>query len=192
METDAPPPKPPLRRPINFIRLAAVLLVIAISMYIFSIRDQAQRLAAYGYPGIFLVSLLSNATVLLPAPGILVVFAMGAVFHPFGVALAASLGATLGEISGYLLGFSGQAIAERTDIYTRILAWMRGHYKISYLMIILLAFVPNPFFDLAGLAAGALKIPITRFLLASWIGILLKMLIFAYFGSSSLRWLFGE
>ena len=58
----------------NLLRILALLVVIAISIYIFSIRDQAQELAKYGYPGIFLLSILANATVLLPAPGVVFVF----------------------------------------------------------------------------------------------------------------------
>ena len=48
-------------------RILAVILVVAISMYVFSIRDQAERYAIYGYPGIFILSFLAYATVILPA-----------------------------------------------------------------------------------------------------------------------------
>ena len=169
------------------VRLLALLIVIAISIYIFSIRDQAKELAKYGYPGIFLLSILANATVLLPAPGILFVFAMGAVFNPFWVAIASGLGAAIGELSGYLAGFSGQAIVERADYYARIKDWMEEHNRASNLAIMGLAFIPNPFFDLAGIASGALRIPISRFLLFCLIGKVLKMLVFAYAGANWLN-----
>lgn len=167
------------------------MAVIAISVYIFSIREQAEQLAGYGYPGIFLLSILSNATVLLPAPGVLFVFAMGAVFNPVGVALAAGAGAALGELSGYLAGFSGQVVAERVEAYQRLLNWMEKNRRISYLAILFLAFVPNPLFDLAGFAAGTLKMPLRRFLFWCWIGKTLKMFFFAYAGASSLNWFAG-
>ena len=57
-------------------------------------------LQSFGYPGIFLVALLANATVLIPLPGLMVTTAMGAVFNPFWVAIAAGLGAGIGELSG--------------------------------------------------------------------------------------------
>ena len=170
-------------------RIIAVLLVVAISVYIYSIRDQASNLARYGYPGIFLLSILSNATVILPAPGILFVFAMGAVFNPFGVALAAGAGAALGELSGYLAGFGGQAVIEQASTYQAIKNWMERHQRWSYLAILIFAFIPNPLFDLAGMAAGTLKMPVSRFLFFCWVGKTIKMLIFAYAGASSLRWL---
>jgi uncharacterized membrane protein YdjX (TVP38/TMEM64 family) len=42
--------------------------------------------------------------------------------------------------------------------------------------------------DLAGIAAGALKIPLSVFLPYCFIGKLLKMLAVAYAGSFSLQW----
>jgi hypothetical protein len=68
------------------IRAAAFLIVIGISYFVYRIRDQVQAYAAYGYPGIFLIALLANATVLLPAPGLAVVFSMGSIFQPWAVA----------------------------------------------------------------------------------------------------------
>ena len=171
-------------------RVIALLVVIVISIYIFSIRDQAKELAQYGYPGIFVLSILANATVLLPAPGVLFVFAMGAVFDPFWVAIAAGSGAALGELSGYLAGFSGQAIVENRQYYGRLRNWMEGHPSLSNLAITVLAFIPNPFFDLAGIAAGTLKIPVVRFLLFCALGKIFKMLLFAYAGASWLNRLF--
>jgi uncharacterized membrane protein YdjX (TVP38/TMEM64 family) len=166
------------------VRILALLAVIGISVYIFTIRDQAAELAKYGYPGIFLLSILSNATVLLPAPGILFVFAMGAVFNPFWVAIAAGAGAAIGELSGYLAGFGGQLIVHNNATYQRISDWMQRNPRIDLLMVFILAFLPNPFFDLAGIAAGALRIPLYRFLIVCWLGKTLKMLVFAYLGAS--------
>ena len=170
------------------LRILAVLVVIGISVYVFSIREHVEEFAAYGYPGIFLIALLANATIFIPAPGVAVVFAMGSVFHPLGVGLAAVTGGALGELSGYLAGFSGQAVVENTVVYGRIHPWVQ---KWGALAVLVLSAVPNPFFDLAGIAAGILKIPLWKFLLACWIGQLIKMTAFAYAGSASLDWIFG-
>ena len=170
-------------------RLFALLVVIGISIFVYSIRDRAEEFAVYGYPGIFMLAFLSNATVLLPAPGIAVVFAMGGIFNPLGVGLAAGAGGALGELSGYLAGFSGQAVIERVDIYDRLVAWMERNGDWT---ILLLAALPNPFFDITGIAAGALKMPVWRFLFWCWLGITIKMVTFAYLGSASLTKLFGQ
>ncbi len=172
----------------TLLRIAALLIALGLTAYLISIREQAQHLAAYGYPGIFLLAFLSNATVLVPFPGLAVVFAMGSVFHPIGVALAAGTGGALGELSGYLAGFGGQAVVERVEIYNRIVPWVQRYGGPA---ILLLAAIPNPFFDLVGIAAGALKMPLHKFLLWCWPGQIIKMLLFAYSGSFSLNFLFG-
>jgi len=173
---------------LNILRILALLAVIGISVYIFTIRDQAERLSAYGYPGIFIISILANATILLPAPGVAVVFAMGSVFNPFFVGVVAGTGAAIGEISAYMAGFSGQGVIENIKLYDRVTSWMQ-HY--GAFTILLLAAIPNPFFDLAGMAAGALKMPVQKFVFWCVIGKIIKMLIFAYTGAYSLNWLSG-
>jgi uncharacterized membrane protein YdjX (TVP38/TMEM64 family) len=164
-------------------RIFALLAVIASSIYIYSIRDNVEQLAIYGYPGIFLLSFLAYATVLLPAPGIALVFTMGAVFNPIGVGLAAGAGAALGEISGYLAGFSGQAVIERADIYERLTNWMTRNGSLT---VLVLSAIPNPFFDIAGVVAGALKMPLVKFFFWCLIGETIKMMFFAFAGSASL------
>ena len=169
-----------------FLRILALVMVVGITVYIYSIRDHVNEFAAYGYPGIFLVMLLANATVIIPAPGVAVVFAMGSIFNPLGVALAAGTGGAIGELTGYLAGFSGQAIVENTQTYNRISPWVQ---KYGVWAILVLSAIPNPFFDLAGIAAGVAKIPVWKFLLFCWIGQLIKMAMFAYAGAYSIDWL---
>jgi uncharacterized membrane protein YdjX (TVP38/TMEM64 family) len=104
---------------------------------------------------------------------------MGAVFNPFWVAVTAGSGAAIGEISGYLAGAAGQFVVENKDWYNKIMNAMR---KYGGWIILVLAFIPNPLFDLAGVAAGVLRIPLWKFLLFCGIGKILKMLLFSYSG----------
>ena len=101
-------------------RVLALLFVIGISIYVVLLpEEQAEKLESYGYLGTFLISILANATVIIPAPGLVIVFSMGAKFNPLLIALAAGAGATIGELSGYLAGFSGQGIIEDQKRYDR-------------------------------------------------------------------------
>jgi membrane protein DedA with SNARE-associated domain len=168
----------------NLLRILALFAVVGITLYIFSIRDRVEQFAQFGYPGIFLIALLANATVLLPAPGVAVIYAMGAIFNPIGVALAAGTGGALGELSGYLAGFSGQAVIERTDVYDRVQPWVD---KYGGWAIMVLSAIPNPFFDIAGIAAGIAKMPVHTFLIFTWIGQIIKMGIFAFAGRYSIQ-----
>ena len=176
------------KRRLTILRVLALMGVVVLIVVLFIFRDQVKKLEEYGYLGIFLLSIAANATIIIPLPGIAFTTAMGAIFNPIGVALAAGLGAAIGELSGYLAGFSGQGVIERAELYSRLTNWMKAHQNLAYGAIFLLAFIPNPLFDLAGMASGALKLPIWKFLLACAIGKILKMLIFAYAGYYSFAW----
>ncbi len=85
----------------------------------------------------------------------------------------------------YLAGFSGQGVVERTEIYDRFLPIIQ---KYGVWAILVLSAIPNPLFDLAGVAAGVTKIPVWRFLLFCWIGQIIKMAAFAFAGMYSIDW----
>lgn len=177
----------PERRTTLF-RIFALIGVAALIVLLFAYREQVLALQQYGYIGIFLISIAANATIIIPLPGVAITTAMGAIFNPLGVAVAAGLGAALGEISGYLAGFSGQAVIERVSFYEKLTRWMQAHPRLNMLAILVLAFIPNPLFDLAGFSAGALKIPLWKFLIPCAIGKILKMMMFAYAGAVSFDW----
>ncbi|MDY6847424.1 MAG: VTT domain-containing protein [Chloroflexota bacterium] len=168
------------RRTLNIIRVVVLLAVIALTIFVVIKREEIQALKAHGYPGIFLFSILANAAIFVPVPGVVFTSAMGAVFNPLLVSIAAGAGAALGELSGYLAGFSGQAVVEGSEKYQRVVRWME---KYGDTTILVLAFIPNPLFDLAGIAAGILRMPIGKFLFFCIIGKILKMMMFAYAGN---------
>jgi membrane protein YqaA with SNARE-associated domain len=176
---------------LTILRILALVGVVALIVTLFIFRDQVKKLEEYGYVGIFLLSIAANATIIIPLPGVALTTAMGAIFNPLGVAVAAGLGASIGELSGYAAGFSGQGVVERAALYNRLTTWMKAHQNLAYGLILLLAFIPNPMFDLAGMVSGALKLPLWKFLIACAIGKILKMLMFAYAGYYSVTWFPG-
>ena len=167
------------QRTLNIIRVLVLLGVIALTIVLLFNRERIQAFQAYGYPGIFLFSILANATILVPVPGVVFTSAAGAIFNPFWVSIAAGTGAAIGELSGYLAGFSGQAVVEDSKRYQQVVRWMEKYGDVT---ILVLAFIPNPLFDLAGVVAGLLKMPVWKFLTFCVIGKIFKMMIFAYAG----------
>ena len=165
-----------------FLLLALIILTIVLIIH----RDTIQRFSRLGYLGVFLVSILANATIILPLPGVVFTSAMGGVYDPLLVAIAAGTGAALGELTGYLAGYSGRFVIARQDWYDRVVKWMSRYGNLT---VLLLAFIPNPLFDLAGITAGVLKMPVLRFLLWCTIGKIIKMLIFSYGGHTLLRFI---
>lgn len=185
-----PPTQAEPRQWIGYLGRAAVLIaVIALSLFIFSIRDEVEKFARFGYAGIFMFSLLSYATVILPVPGVAVVFALGVVFNPLWVGMAAGAGAALGELTGYAVGLSGETMMENVGLYRRVRNWMNQSRRRTFVGLVVLSAVPNPAVEFAGIAAGALRIPIPQFLSALLIGETIKMWMFAYAGAYSQDWI---
>lgn len=164
---------------------AALLAAIVIPVLVYVFRDQVQGLRSLGYLGAFLAMLIGNATVILPVPGLLMVFALGHTLHPLLVGLAAGPGAALGELVGYFAGFSGSGVIKNTRIYKRIEHQVKRYGPI---VIAVLAAIPNPAFDVAGLVSGALGMRWWQFLLAAWIGKTVQAVVIAYAGHYSIGW----
>ena len=174
------PPAKPSEKTRRLIRsIAAVLAAIGITVGIILLRDHIQEFAVYGYPGIFVISFVGNATLILPAPSFAVVFAVGGALNPLLGGIVAGLGATLGEFTGYLAGVGGRYAIEKRRLYIRIERWMR---KGGPLVIFLLALIPNPAFDVGGIVAGALKMPVWQFVLAAWAGKSIRFTLLALSG----------
>jgi membrane protein DedA with SNARE-associated domain len=174
-------------RILQLVSLLFVLLLISILIWQKdNIREFAVVLAKYWglkYLAIFLISLAASATLIIPIPGLAITSVIGAIsispWDPLFIGIASGIGASIGESTGYLLGYSGRMAIPDTKSYERVVGWMS---KWGTLTIFLLALLPNPLFDLAGIAAGVLKYPIWKFILVGAAGRLPKHILFAYLG----------
>lgn len=174
----------PLRWRVGVLLLAAA--IIAAMFFIPKPEFSIDYFRTWGYPGVFVVTLVANASVILPTPGFLAVIIAGAVLNPLLVAFMGAAGMTLGELSGYFMGRMGRALTT-VEIQTdpgsrhRWVAWtqrMVGRW--GMLGIFVLAATPNPLFDIAGIAAGMAKMRVWRFLVATFAGRLIRTLLLAY------------
>jgi uncharacterized membrane protein YdjX (TVP38/TMEM64 family) len=169
---------------LKLIRAFAFLAVIALSVLIVLYGNRLAALGAYGYPGLFLLNLLASATLILPAPGLALAFAAGATLNPFLVGLAVGTGSALGELTGYIAGASGRGMVEGDANYPRVSRWME---KKGLLVLFVLSIVPNPIFDVAGIVAGAMRIPVWKFLIVTWGGKVIKSTLVALAGAGAMQ-----
>lgn len=149
--------------------LLGVLILFAVTLAIVSFalglgKDDVER---WGYAGLFGIVLLRAASVVMPMPGGGVVFASGALLNPVWgvpapilVGLVAGFAESLGEFTGYVAGLGGSGMLKDRKVYQRIKGWIERR---SFLTIFLMCFAPSPLFDVAGLAAGATRVPVRIF-----------------------------
>jgi membrane protein YqaA with SNARE-associated domain len=124
----------------------------------------------------------------LPLPSFALVFLLaGLGLNPWFLALSASLGATIGEITGFIVGAGGRKLAEKRqekkkgilgffkkDWFDKAKSWSdnRG----IFVVIVLFAATPLPH-DVVGILAGAIGYDVRKFLGATFIG---KMIMFSF------------
>ena len=130
---------------------------------------------------LFGLAALSTATLILPAPGLALTAIAGAAGDPIVVGVVAGLGQAVGELTGYLAGWSGRSFLPDNPASRRLTEWLGRRGAI---VIFLLAVTPNPVFDLAGIAAGALRMPVLRYLAAAAAGKVIKNILIAAGGST--------
>ncbi len=157
----------------------AFVPIVAITVGVLFFRDDIEDLHTIGYAGIFVSNVIGSGSFVLPVPGIATVVFGATLWNPFLVAVAGGTGSTIGEIAAYLAGVGSYGLVRRVvgrnrwyvKWYGRLRGWIEARGIIT---IFIFAATPNPFFDLAGFAAGSMKYPLSRFILACWLGKMVK------------------
>jgi membrane protein YqaA with SNARE-associated domain len=162
----------------------ALLFSLLIILLITQFKAQLEALQGYGYLGAFVIGFLGNATVILPAPSLAFTTALGSILNPILVGVAAGAGEALGEMTGYLAGMSGNAVIENGARYEAVQVRMDRY---GAWVFFVLAAIPNPLFDIAGIAAGVVRFPVWKFLFSAWAGKTLKAVVFAGIGRQLLN-----
>jgi membrane protein YqaA with SNARE-associated domain len=146
-----------------------------------------ERFATTAYLVVFVISLVSNASIIVPVP-IFVAILIEAARHwnPALIALAASVAGALGETTGYYAGYLGKRIIhlENAPGYEKLVGWMKRYGTRAIFLLSLQPILP---FDIAGLISGASRIPLWKFLLACWGGKFPKYLLGCYIGPAVLN-----
>ena len=163
------------------------VIIVEISIILFYLLEalppvEPGEFAPAAYAIVFGVTFLGNASIIVPVYfHISLIMAAAKLWSPLLVALVASIAGTLGEISGYYAGYLGKKIAAVEDIpwYSRFTRWVNRYGMVAIFLFSLQPVLPV---DIAGLTAGAARLPLWKFLLPCWLGRFPKYIIFCYFG----------
>ncbi|MFH0890227.1 MAG: VTT domain-containing protein [Candidatus Aenigmatarchaeota archaeon] len=142
----------------------------------------------WGYVGIFLVELLSYSTVLLPVPGLAIAFLYGSILNPMLVGLIGGLGAAIGELTGYFVGYAGhKMIIKKNRKITKDVQNLLKRYN-PFFVIIFLGALPFPF-DVMGVLCGLSKYDLKKYFVATYIGHTIKLVVLALAGFYGVHWI---
>ena len=174
-------------KPETLVRLGILIVVIAAVVAALLLRNNFGA-SEVGYCAVALSALVASAGLVIPVPALATACATAIFLDPFWVGIIAGTAESAGELSGYYLGYTGRDVLARNRVYQRLEHWMRRR---GWLLLFLVSLVPNPIFDVVGIAAGALRYPVWGFLAVVWVGKLFKFLVFAYACQAGTDWLTG-
>jgi membrane protein YqaA with SNARE-associated domain len=100
--------------------------------------------------------------------------------------IVAGIGSAFGELSGYIAGATGRTLIppEQQHHFDAIRDLTRRY---GPLFLAVLAALPFPFFDVAGIVAGILRMRVVSFLIAVAVGKSIKYVILILVGTGSLH-----
>ena len=111
------------------------------------------------------------------------------------IALAGATGSTLGETTGYLAGVSARGTVDKFAANHKWYGKIEGLVqKRGLITISALATIPAPGLEVVGIAAGSLRYPFHRFMIAVLVGRLVKFGVavkIGYYGALIIMGLFS-
>jgi len=134
-----------------------------------------------GYIGIWLAAFIGSALMFVPVGALaaVCVAATPAVgLNPLIVGVVAGSAEAVGELTGYAAGVGGKGLLERSRFYPKVKSLMSRY---AGPVIFTASVIPNPVFDVMGVAAGSIRYPLQKFLLIVFVG---KTIKFAWVGFS--------
>ena len=147
----------------------------------------------FGYPGVFLISLVGAMSIVFPIPYTLVIYVLGGVLDPILVAVSGGLGSAVGEFSGYVFGYYGRAVLSE-ERRRKMDYMMKVFHRYGFAAIFLFALTPLPD-DLLFIPLGIMRYRFIKAFIPAILGKMLMCFILAYSGRMSveaIEVIFGE
>ena len=191
---------------IGILAILATIGLCAAGIYYKDELMNTDYVVRFGLVGVLIVAFIAGSTfsvtaipvpywlVVLTLPGILA--PQWGILSPVWVGLMAALGASLGQLITFMIGYGGRGISERitskinSRFYDRAMNWAQRHGSWA---VFLMSAAINPLHLPMTIAIAALGYPPHKFFIFCFLGVALKSLIIAfcgYFGLTSIfSWL---
>ena len=175
----------------SFVILVIMVLALSGGMAYLLSSTLPDELTKYGYLGAFLICLLCSSTVVVipfsgPVGLVITLSIAQTVDLKWLVPIVASIGGSLGEITGYVAGYGGRKIMGARDdspILRQVEDWIKRY---GLLTIPVVAFLPLGVFDFMAIAFGSARFSVVKFLLLTFAGRLPRSFMEVYLGTGLL------
>jgi membrane protein YqaA with SNARE-associated domain len=143
----------------------------------------SQLLLQYSYFGVFLLSFIGTASIIIPVPYTLIIFTLSLTgqWNSALLIVAGGLGSALGELTGYLLGYFGRRVVSE-ERQRKMTYLVRVFDRYGPLAIFVFALTPLPD-DLLFIPLGIMKYKFYKAFIPSLIGKILMIFILVNSGS---------
>ncbi|MBE0512224.1 VTT domain-containing protein [Candidatus Bathyarchaeota archaeon] len=171
-----------------------VVIMIVIVAAIAGLLGWEKYLLQYSYVGVFAISIIGAMSIIVPIPYTFIILTLGIEgLNPLLLTVAGGLGSSVGEFSGYLLGYYGRSvISEKQQRKMDYMMRIFDHY--GPIAIFLFALTPLPD-DLLFIPLGILRYKFIKAFIPCILGKTSMCAILAYGGQmfgNILSMVFGE
>ena len=182
--------------------VATIVLCVAAIYY----KDELMSIAymsGYSLLGMLIIAFVAGSVLsftAIPVPYWLLVFTLPGVLAPqwgilapVWVGLTSALGATLGHLPTFMIGYGGRSLSQRVTakfnnrFYNRAIEWAQKHGSWA---VFIMSAVLNPVHLPMTIAIGALHFPPHKWFFFSLLGNIVKSLFLAFCGYFGLTFLF--
>ena len=162
--------------------VAAIILFVPAENIAKYVLDESQSLGFWGYAVFVLVYM---AFTVLFVPGFILTVGAGAAFGLLPGFIAVSVGSTLGAAAAFVIGrfFARGWVAGKIVGKPRFAAIDKAVGKQGTRIVFLTRLSPVFPFNLLNYAYGLTKIPLGKYTLASWVGMMPGTLLYVYVGA---------
>jgi membrane protein YqaA with SNARE-associated domain len=153
------------RAVVSIVAVAVVAVLSGVVLWRWTI--DPETLGQFGLGGIFLASMLSHLTVVARDMFIPMFLPLASVYNPLVLGASAGIGAAIGEITTYFLGWGvAETIQENQGEDNRLARWIRRY---GLWAVLLVAVTPLPDTPII-LLAGSNKLPFGKLFVVECIG----------------------